>query len=208
MPITEYELNPGTGAFFDSGTTLVQMPANVRNSLFRTMGQWCKSDQKNCGGYNMVSPSVMCFKFKDSIYSNVKEWKNSFPKITFMFEGDKPYIFHPSEYMHPYDPEDGKLNNWCLGIRELPGRVILASNFMSHYDIFFDRVSKSLSFVRSRCNEHDYDDSVPYDENNSVLPVAPISKDPISNKEPGSTAGSIKSKILNSHIKYFSNFGI
>jgi len=36
---------------------------------------------------------------------------------------------------------------------------------MSHYDIFFDRTEKKLSFVRSLCNEHEYADSVPHTDN-------------------------------------------
>lgn len=156
VPLTEFQLNPGPGPFFDSGTTLVQMPREVRGPVFKFMESWCAEKNERCGGYHDVNANQMCFKFNRNYHSNIKDWKNSFPVLTFMFDKDKPYNFHPTEYMHPFDPDDGKLNNWCLGFRELPGRFILASNFMSHYDIFFNRQEKTLTYIRSQCNEHEY----------------------------------------------------
>ena len=141
----------------------MQMPREIRGPLFRFMESWCAGKSSRCGGYDELNSTQMCFKFSRDHHSNIKDWKNSFPVLNFMFDKDHPYSFHPTEYMHPYDPDDGKLNNWCLGFRELPGRFILASNFMSHYDIFFNRQEKTLTYIRSQCNEHEYGATVPDD---------------------------------------------
>jgi len=90
VPLTEMQLNPGNGPFFDSGTTLIQMPADVRDSVFRSMAIWCSSNKERCGGYHQINKDTMCFKYNHSIFKTIKEWKNSFPIMNFMLE-DKPY---------------------------------------------------------------------------------------------------------------------
>ena len=86
-------LNYGRGAYFDSGTTVIQMPKHIRDPLMRNIEEFCQADKVNCGGTEILKADTsFCFKYEpidqddssadfDVEYYNQKlnDWMMSFP---------------------------------------------------------------------------------------------------------------------------------
>lgn len=82
--------------------------------------------------------------------SEIDEWFSTFPILTFWFGEDAEYKWFPQDYLYV----EGE--NFCIAFDYLEGRIILGGVFMRHYDIFFNKHKETVSFARSKCNDHDH----------------------------------------------------
>lgn len=149
VPLTASQVSGFSKPFFDSGTTLLQLPHQLRDALLKAMDSFCKENGDNCGGYSDASEGKTCYDYDES-RSSLAEWKLTFPVLEFMLGPGKPYAWSPMQYLIPNGPDFAHSKNYCIGMRPL-GRFILGGNFMSMHDIHFDKEKRTVSWVESDC---------------------------------------------------------
>jgi hypothetical protein len=149
VELTASQMSSFPKPFFDSGTTLMQLPHQLRDALLKAMDSFCKEKTENCAGYSDASEDKSCYDWNPS-QGTLAEWKSKFPVLEFMLGPEKPYAWSPMQYLIPNGPDFDRSINYCIGMRPL-GQFILGGNFMSMHDIHFDKEKHTISWVESDC---------------------------------------------------------
>ena len=141
-------------ALIDSGSTYTFLLEPVWNELVRKFDNHCfESRIKNvCGGKpNLVKN--YCVVYSKSKFGSLKEFYATFPTLNFNLHNRAKIFWFPEDYLFK------KYRYWpvyCLSI--LPENLnndksTFGNYFMRHYDIYFNRQRKTISFVRSKCED-------------------------------------------------------
>jgi hypothetical protein len=138
----------GGKVFLDTGTTFVYFGPQLFSKFNFFITNFCSDKQENCGGHSRYQE---CYSFNKYLYKNVDDFFNTFPKMTFKFNNDVEWAWHPQDYMVA---AIGSSNHYCIGVKALKD-IILGAIFMRNYDIHFDKIKKRVSFVRSNCGKTD-----------------------------------------------------
>ena len=109
----------------------------------------CHAKKANCGGYREYRE---CYLWEREKHPYLNDFLRTFPVITFYFNDDIPYKWHPQDYM--ILPLDSNVH-YCIGVKTL-SHTILGALFMRNYDIYFDRTAKQIGFKRANCGLDPY----------------------------------------------------
>lgn len=134
----------GGKAFLDTGTTFVYFSPELFGKFMFFIGNFCAEQPDRCGRKGSYQE---CYHFNKNRYKDLNEFYATFPKMTFKFNGDMVWDWFPQDYLvQALD----STNHFCIGVKSLKD-IILGAVFMRNYDIYFDKLKKQVSFVRSNC---------------------------------------------------------
>lgn len=133
-------------SFLDSGTTYVYFGAVLYDSMKQVFNIFCRQKHSNCG---YSSKYKTCFKFDRLQWqNNLQAFFAGFPVISFEFNGGQIVNWYPEDYLVKKDTD--KHPYYCPGVKRL-SNVILGATFMRNYDIYFNKVEKTITFTRANC---------------------------------------------------------
>lgn len=147
----------------DSGTTFTYLYGKVFDQLKTRFDNWCKNP-KNwtskkgaiCGGVPIFK-NEYCTHYEEARYGSLENFWSSFPRLFFTLENKTQIIWFPKDYMYLKKKINDKSLEFCSSInKENLGAntySTFGSLFMRHYDIYFNRVKSTVSFVRSECED-------------------------------------------------------
>lgn len=139
----------GNGSFFDTGTTFLYLPPDLISMFKSGFNNHCSKSPANCAHHDKYRE---CYYWDKSRYANLNDFFKTFPIMTFYFNGNIPYKWHPQDYLVlPLDSN----THYCIGVKTL-SHTILGAIFMRNYDIYFDRTNKKISFTRANCGSDPY----------------------------------------------------
>lgn len=101
--------------------------------------------------------------------SDLEEFFDSFPTLTFDMDGGYKYLWEPKDYLFIDDPN--QMDVYCLPLYQLSGRVILGGVWMKNHDILFDRQSRTIGIVKSLCSPSLINNKSADDLNSTKKPV-------------------------------------
>jgi hypothetical protein len=128
--------------FFDTGTTLVYFPEELMAKIGQSFTIFCQKEHENCGTYSEFGN---CFRNGWFSSQNDETFLNSFPIITFHFEGSAKYNWNPQNYF----VKSGK-HDFCITFSEAESLVFGASLF-KNYDVLLDKENSEISFIEADC---------------------------------------------------------
>jgi len=147
-------------ALLDSGTTFTYLLAPVFNKLASNFTSWCKKTKSPhgaiCGG-KPVFANNYCVDYKKSDYGSTDKFLATFPKLFFRIANKGELVWFPKDYFelsHKYSNDHMKfcssINTETMGIGAYS---TFGSLFFRHYDVYFNRSKKTVSFARSECED-------------------------------------------------------
>ena len=151
----------GEGAFFDNGTTFLYVAPDMYTKITKKFGDYCLKGNGRCGGYLYFN---QCFKMEVSKNKDLNTFFNSFPVINFDFGAEELYKWYPSDYLI----KKGSTDDYCIGIKSLKN-MILGGVFWRNYDLFFDKETRQVKFVRADCSKSGKVDTYDYKEMEDAL---------------------------------------
>jgi len=143
----------------DSGTTYTYLRPDAFNLLSRQFDEACR--QKSTLGYALCGQKPAyekgyCVTYDATHYKSLDNFFNSFPKLYFKLSGTANIIWFAKDYLTKSDQSNDSNLVFCSSIqvhRVNQTSSTLGSSFFRHYDIYFDRDNKNVSFVRSECDD-------------------------------------------------------
>ena len=140
-------LKSGEGAFFDSGTTFMYVSYDLFDKLQEKFANFCKLKKELCGGSDRWDRS--CYSPSGQGTAGfLPHFFKSFPTLDFDVGAKSIYRLYPSDYLLKKENSD----QYCIGIEPLKN-MILGAVFWRNYDIFIDKESRTVGFVRSDCTK-------------------------------------------------------
>lgn len=147
-------------AMLDSGTTYTYLRADAFTQMQNIFNGFCaqKSATKMplCGGNPRWNRKSYCANYDPKVYKNINNFFNSFPRFYTQFPNSATHIWFAKDYMMQAISLNSGIQRYCISImKSQPSRPnsTLGSTFFRHYDIYFDRDHKQISFVRSECDD-------------------------------------------------------
>lgn len=138
-----------SNAFFDTGTTFLYLPSDLMDQFKKGFTKYCGEKKHHCAGHESFKE---CYFWDRSKFPILNDFLRTFPPMTFFFNENIPYQWHPQDYM--VLPLDSDVH-YCVGAKTLT-HVILGAIFMRNYDIVFDRTEKRIRFQRANCGKDPY----------------------------------------------------
>jgi len=146
----------------DSGTTFTYLNGGVWDNLKTKFDAHCK-DPKNtpkqgkvCGGQSNYL-NEYCVTYTEDAYGTLENFWSTLPKFYFNLANKTEIIWFPKDYMYLETKLSPKVLKFCSSINKenMSGNQYstFGSLFMRHYDIYFDRSKRQVSFVRSECED-------------------------------------------------------
>ena len=168
-----------SNAFFDTGTTFLYLPSDLMDQFKKGFTDYCGKHKHHCAGHETFKE---CYFWDRHEHPILNDFLRTFPPMTFFFNDNIPYKWHPQDYM--VQPLDSEVH-YCVGAKTLT-HVILGAIFMRNYDIVFDRTEKKIRFQRANCSKDPYfiDDFADHPPGKVIAPV----------KKPEKTISAIKQK--------------
>lgn len=146
----------------DSGTTFTYLRSDAFNNIRKNFNNFCKLKSSNgfklCGGQKVYrdASSPYCANYQQSVYKNLNNFFNSYPRLYLNIGNGVKIVWFPKDYLLYHKTVSPGVETFCTSIRKsAPGRPnsTLGNSFFRHYDIFFNRDHKQISFVRSECDD-------------------------------------------------------
>ena len=137
----------------DSGTTYSYLRTDVFIHLQKTFIDFCNAVKGRCANRPILTDNY-CVVYKPDLYGNdINKFFDSFPRIYFRLENNHDIIVFAKDYLYKKAP-----NIWCSSMRSEASNgsmpSVIGSQFLRHYDIYFNRTKKTMTFVRSICDDH------------------------------------------------------
>lgn len=151
-------LKPMT-AMLDSGTTYTYLRGDAFELMATQFNNYCKqksSNQFDLCGKNLFFKKGYCATFDQNHYKTLENFFNSFPKLYFKLGVNTTIIWFAKDYLTKSDTSTATQEVFCSSVHPTPPGIAnstLGSSFFRHYDIYFDRDHKNISFVRSECDD-------------------------------------------------------
>lgn len=147
-------------ALLDSGTTFTYLLDNVFNPIAQNFSHWCSTSKPTkgriCGG-KPVFTNRYCVDYKKEEYGNLETFFTAFPKLFFPIANKGELIWFPKDYFELSKKHTDTHMTFCSSFnKENSGSnqfSTFGSLFFRHYDIYFNRTKKQVSFVRSECED-------------------------------------------------------
>jgi hypothetical protein len=148
-------------AIVDSGTTFTYLNGGLWGTTKTHFENWCKTTAprakgKICEGMMTLKASY-CPMYDPKIHGERDNFFANFPKLYFSLENGAQIIWFPKDYLYKTgNKPDGK-EEWCISFQKenqsMNSYSTMGALFMRHYDVYFNRTKKTLSFVRSECED-------------------------------------------------------
>lgn len=130
--------------FIDSGTTYIQLTNDIFEKFKAKFEAHCAQNNQNCAGFQHFKP---CYYMNEQDKTNIDKFKDSFPKLTFSFDGPVDIELSPQQYLLPH-PSDREMI--CVGVAPYISNVFGAV-FLRGKDVLVDRKNKLITFVQADC---------------------------------------------------------
>lgn len=170
VPITSIGVNAAPNwkfkkpvlAMLDSGTTFTYLRKDAFNYIRANFNSFCKLKSATpfrlCGGSPVYTDTwtPYCAVYKQSEYLNLNNFFNSFPRLYMNIGNNVKVVWFPKDYLLYNKTISPGVESFCTSIRKSPSNrpnSTLGNSFFRHYDIFFDRDGKRISFTRSECDD-------------------------------------------------------
>lgn len=150
-------------AIVDSGTTFTYLNGGLWTQTKKNFDNWCRTTKKKtargkiCDGKKSLV-SNFCGRYKPSVHGSYDNFFENFPKLYFTLEKNNQIIWFPKDYLFKKYTDPKGYEEWCISFeKENMGKhkfSTLGALFMRHYDVYFNRRNKTLSFVRSECEDN------------------------------------------------------
>jgi hypothetical protein len=155
-------------AIIDSGTTYTYFLKPLFRHVRLQFNRWCHNHNskkkaqygKSCGG-KPIFKTDYCVMYDAKLYNNnIDNFFANFPKLFFRLENHYTYIWFPKDYMFRQGSggdKQGGYETWCSSINQesMLGNTYstFGTLFLRHYDVYFNKARKTVSFVRSECED-------------------------------------------------------
>lgn len=151
-------------ALLDSGTTYTYVNNDIWFKLKKQWNYWCNNKKnrmskglKRCNNRKILVDDY-CATYIPKKHKSYENFFSQFPTLYITLEKKKPVIWFPKDYFLLKGVKSLITGNsrFCTSINlETSGNgySTFGSSFFRHYDIYFNRTQKKISFVRSECED-------------------------------------------------------
>lgn len=147
-PTKNHKFKKPMSTIIDSGTTFSYFRPDVFSYLKKSFDNFCKAGDKRCAG-NLSLTDKYCVSYNKNLHGDIQDFFKSFPPLYFRFDKNVQIVVFAKDYLYKdYD------NRYCSSMRSEDGaHSVLGGNFIRHYDVYFNRDKKQVSFIRSICDD-------------------------------------------------------
>lgn len=147
-------------ALLDSGTTFTYLLRPVFAKLAKNITDWCKKTKSPhgaiCGGKPVFTNSY-CVEYHKKDYGSTDNFLATFPNLYFRIANKGELVWFPKDYFELTTKFSDDHMKFCSSVNQEDmgtGQYsTFGSLFFRHYDVYFNRTQKTVSFVRSECED-------------------------------------------------------
>ncbi|KAL0344352.1 UNVERIFIED_CONTAM: Aspartic proteinase-like protein 1 [Sesamum angustifolium] len=182
----------------DSGTSFTFLPDQIYERVVDEFDRQVNASKSSFEGY----PWQYCYKSSSQGVPKI-------PSLTLKFATSNSFVVNDPVFVI-YGTQGAV--GFCLAIQPTDQTIgTIGQNFMTGYQIVFDRENFKLGWSRSNCQDLDYGDRVPLNSSGNSnspnsLPTAEQQSAPNGNAVPPAVAGRTPSKSSTTHLSYSAKF--